>query len=405
MKSEKIIIKNNSYSVNISGSRVDSYRCKKDMNTVVRVYDGGNIGIAAAVGEDDGTLLEKAQAKLSQGIAYPDNIPENITRSEDALTVVIPEDELVTTVKRLVSKLVEAYPDFIYSYKVIEETVEIDYSNSCNTNLCYKGGNLGIYLQMKEKKSANIMDLFFDATVKSYDEDGIVSDMGRLLSVYNNKVDFPDEEVPVVIGMGEIIYNILPEITAEKYMAGASLFNGKLGEKVFSEKLTLFSDKSPENKHNTPFFDAEGTTVSGDRHIFINKGKLEAIAAYRRTSAMFNLPLTGSAYSDFDAVPRTAFNGITVETNGVKLSEVATGKSIYIAVASGGDMSPDGVYATPVMVAYLCEDGKPVGVLPPFGISASVYDALGGDLIAVADNDMFTCKDEKVIITKLKINK
>ena len=96
---------------------------------------------------------------------------------------------------------------------------------------------------------------------------------------------------------------------------------------------------------------------------------------------------------------------ILFRTTGNNLSEVLSGKAIYIAVTSGGDMTPDGKFATPVMLAYLYEDGKLVGSLPEFGISASIFDFLGKDLIAVAKNDLFGYKDEGVIVAKFTIDK
>ncbi len=405
MKSEKIVTKKHSYSVNFSGNRVDSYRCKNEMSTVVRVYDGGYIGIAATDGEDDGTLYERAQAKLSQGIAYPDDLASGGQRSVDATAEIVANDKLVATVKSLIKRLAEEYPDFIFSYKVNKEVVDIDYTNSENTHYNYKSSSMDVFPQIKEKKSANIMDLYYGVTVKHYDEDKIVRDIGVLLNVYDNKVDFPEEEVPVVLPISYCLSYLLSELTAEKYMTGASLLKGKLGEKVFSEKLSLFCDRSEQNIYNTPFFDAEGTVNDGDKFYYIDKGVFNGVAAYKRTAKMFSLPLTGAAFSEFDEVPHVGFTGINVETCGKKLSEIAKGKSIYIAVSSGGDMSPDGDVALPVMVAYLCEDGKPVGTLPTFGAAGNIFNLLGDDLIGVADNDMFEDSDEKVIVAKFKLNK
>lgn len=61
MEHEKLTIKETSYSVNVSGSKVDSLRVKQDLKTVIRVYDDGKIGVAGRIGEgDDGALLEEA---------------------------------------------------------------------------------------------------------------------------------------------------------------------------------------------------------------------------------------------------------------------------------------------------------------------------------------------------------
>jgi len=49
MEHEKLTIKETSYSVNVSGSKVDSLRVKQDLKTVIRVYDDGKIDIKACL--------------------------------------------------------------------------------------------------------------------------------------------------------------------------------------------------------------------------------------------------------------------------------------------------------------------------------------------------------------------
>lgn len=93
------------------------------------------------------------------------------------------------------------------------------------------------------------------------------------------------------------------------------------------------------------------------------------------------------------------------DDKGAKLTDVVKGKAIYISVTSGGDMTPDGNVATPVMLAYLYDGGKLVGTLPEFGISGNIYDFLGNDLIAVAKNDMFDYMEEQVLVTYFNIDK
>ena len=56
-------------------------------------------------------------------------------------------------------------------------------------------------------------------------------------------------------------------------------------------------------------------------------------------------------------------------------------------MASGGDTTPDGHFATPVQMAYLMEDGRLVGRLPELNISGSFFDLLGSDYIGSVYGD------------------
>lgn len=405
MENEKIIDKSVSYSLNIAGGKVESLRVKEDLETVIRVYDGGNIGIAGRIGAgDDEKLMAAAQEKLSQNIAYPCSLTENAQREENAVTEIISGDAFVKTIKALVARLNATYPDFIFSNKVNMYEKEQDYSNSKGTHYNYKSNNIVFSLVIKSKASANIMDLDYSGYAKRYNEDDVVSDVGKLLAVFDKKVDLPEETLPVIIS-ADVIAHVLYEIIAEKYVSGASLFNGKLGEKLFSDKLNILIDRKPDNLTALPFFDSEGVVNPDDKFYFIKNGVLSGLSVYKRTGAAFNLPVSGSADADFDAVPTCGFGGVTVATDGVKLTDVVKGKAIYIAVTSGGDMTPDGNFATPVMLAYLYDNGELVGKLPEFGISANVFELLGNDLAAVCDNDVFSYCEQKVLVSKFNINK
>lgn len=405
MEQEKIIDVTRSYSVNIAGGRVDSLRIREDKETVIRVYEDGKIGVAGAVGAaDEAALAEEAKARLAQNIPYPCALAEGKVREENAVTEIIPVRAFVKTIKHLIARLNEQYPDFIFSNKINLEEVETDYRNSKGTHYNYKGNNLVSMLVIKEKASGNIMDLDYCFTQKFYDEDAVVADIGKLLNVYGNKLALPEEDLPVIIDTSVVQY-ALSHLIAEMYVSGSSLFNGKLGQKIFDGKVNILTDRSPDNRHNTPFFDAEGTVNEGDKFYFIKDGVFSGLITYKRSAANFNLPLSGGANADFDAVPSFGANGFKVDAGGVKLSELVKGKAIYIAVASGGDMTPDGNVATPVMLAYLYENGALVGTLSNFGISANLFDFLGKDLIGVAENDLFEVREETVLVAKFKINR
>ena len=65
------------------------------------------------------------------------------------------------------------------------------------------------------------------------------------------------------------------------------------------------------------------------------------------------------------------------------------GKSVYVIIASGGDVTPEGRYASPVQMAYLMEDGKLAGRLPNLNISGEFFDIFGKDYVGSVHNVPF----------------
>ena len=401
MEQEKIVSKETSYSVNISGGKVDSLRITEDMKTVIRVYEDGKIGIAGRIGEgDDNALLEEAKAKLAQNISYPCNLTENGKRSVNKVKKIIPAKDYVKTLKKLVARLNKCYPDFVFSNKINMGEEEIVYENSKNTKYTFKGNEIGGALVIKDKASANIMDLSYGFVKNNYDEDKIVNDIGKLLNVYHNKVEMP-EGVPVIINAMEVLQYSAQHLIAELYVSGSSLLSGKLNEKIFNDKVSILTDRASEDR-SVPFFDAEGVVNKDDKFYFVKNGKFSGVATYKRSAANFNLPLSGGGYAPFDEVPQPSFGGLKMERTG-KLKDLVKGKAVYVYITSGGDMTPDGTVGLPVQLAYLYDNGKLVGRLPEFGINGNVFDVLGKDFIGVARDDTFAYDDD-VLVAKFNIN-
>lgn len=406
MDKQKLTDITRSYAATLAANEVSSLRIKEDKRTVIRVYEGGNIGIAGRIGDGDDITLEKqATEVLTQNIPYVNAMTSSEVRDVDLRTDIIAESDFLNVAKHFAARLKERFPNFMFSNKFILEEMSSHYEDSSGTNLSYADRAVRLGLTIKTAESANIMDLSYAALVRSFDENEIISDMAKLLDVYSNVLPMPEEKLPIIIDTSIIAY-ALSHVIAEMYESGASLFAGKLGEKLFSDKVDILIDRTPGKDKMSPFFDMEGVTLPDDKFYFVKEGVFSNLATYRRSAAAFNRPLSGCGYADFDDVPQCGyFKGIELATHGQKLSDVFSGRAIYIAVTSGGDMTPDGKVATPVMLAYLYEDGKLVGRLSEFGISANIFDFLGKDLIVVAKNDMFSYMDEDVIVAYFNVDK
>ena len=197
MERERIITRSTTYSCNLAASRAESLRINEDMEKVVRVYEDGKIGVAACVGDEaDENLVSRAENALGQGIPYPCSLTEDCVRHEDGRAPILETKDFLKAVSLLAERLNKAYPDFIFSNKVMLGEEETSYTNSKGTDLSYHGNYFVLFLVIKEKASANIMDLDYSAVQSYYDEDAIVSDIGKLLNVTRTSSRCPKRSCP-----------------------------------------------------------------------------------------------------------------------------------------------------------------------------------------------------------------
>lgn len=404
MEQEKVINTETTYSVNVAGSQIESLRVNNNLKTTVRVYDNGCIGVAGAIGEcDENELLEKAKGNLSQNISYPCILTENQTKKVENIKEIIAPEKFVATAKSLINKLNERFPDYVFSNKFNMSNESIIYENSKNTRLEYSTNNVMVSLAVQKKGSGNILDFDLGYFSNRYDEDEYVEDMATLIDNYDNKVELPDDNLPVIID-SRILSRMLSEMVAENYVLGSSLFKDKLGSKIFDERVNIYLDRKEDNSEGVPFFDAEGVVPQDGRFYFVKDGVFSGLITNKRSATKFNLPLSSCAAASFDGVPSVGLSLVSMQHTAEGSNALAK-DAIYVALTSGGDMTPSGDMGLPVMLAYLIRDGKIVGRLPEFSLGANVFDLLGKDFIGFAKCDLFKlCKDD-VIVANFKINK
>lgn len=404
MEKEQIIRKKRSVTLNVTGGKIDSYRKKEETTGTVRVYRDGCIGVAGCLGKSDAeVLIQKAEEALALGIHYPCALDDQEELCVDTQTDILPEEKLIPAMQDMLDKIGQACPNFAISNKISLQYNHAEYRNSRGRHLTSDGNVLNIGLVFQSRGSGNLMDGFFGYSGKSFRPEYVVDKCKALHDAYYTPVDIEEGEWPVIMEQTDLFGNFLQHFLGEMYASGASLVHGKLGERIFSSKLTLADDRNPETNPGSVFFDAEGQVSPDYRSPLIQNGVLTGLLTTKNTAAQFGLPVSKTSSSAYDGVPSIGMAGLYVAPTAESIGQLVPGKAIYVVMASGGDTTPSGHYATPVQAAYLLENGKLAGRLPELNISGDFFSILGenymgcvhGDLV---ENCQFCC-------TKMKVTK
>ncbi len=388
MLKELYQIKKKEITLNITNGEIDSVRKKNLTKSGCRVYENGCIGVAGVLGEPTQETWEKAERALALGIPYPYEPSKHTVRTR-VLGEFVQEKDFIEKAELLLKTLKEEFPEFVFSNKIIaaEETEIL--KNDTGLDLCDTQCGVSVVIVVKEEASPNVYDSVIDWIGREFDVEAVLERARDLLRAHLNLMPMPQDKLPVVMGAPQIGYFLGDYLHAQKLKKDASLLSGKEGTKVFSEKLTLINDRGEDS--NAVFFDAEGTVLENDRIPLIEKGVLLRGIADKLCAEEFGMELTASAEGGYDDVPTLYPNGyaIQLEASGT-LKEILNGRDgIYLCMASGGDITPAGDYATPVQTAYLIRDGKLVGRLPEFHIRGNIFDLLGENYLGASSDRPF----------------
>ena len=404
-KLEIIKKKQSSICINVTNGNANSLRIKNDEWTSVRVYDGIFIGVAGKEGKADvEDLKNKAKTNLKRGVPYVNTQEKPVYKSINTKKDIICKDKFLDKVKEVISKITEQNPNFIISGKEYLFEKSSSYENSFGSNLSYDGNSLEYSILFKHKNSANIFDGGFSSEGNYDFSEEFIKDVKTVCDTFNkNLPTIEDDEVTVLLETSYFTY-ALRHFLADVYCNNASLFNGKLGEKIFSEKLSAVIDRRPTKQLNLEYFDTEGVINEDYLGYIIKDGVFRNVLTTKNTASQYSVENLGSAEAGHSDVPQASAIGFNLlPSNDSAKDLLKNEKAIFVVMASGGDMTPDGTLSLPVQVAYLYENGEFKGKLPEFTLTANFSDIFGENLLGVCKNDLFLSPQPNLIVSKMRV--
>ena len=396
MNKEFLTIQEKETAIKIRNTKVEAVRIKDILKKGVRVYDGGKIGISGAIGEvSDEVLVENAVQNLNTDIDYPYALSGNTKDHRSYNDNPITAEELLSHSESILETLRKDYSDFDFSEGIlVKETVQ-KMHNTQGLDLEYKDAYLDLGLVLKDKKSANLFDGFLMYSGRRFDIQKFWGFNRSFLEAYRNNVELPEGDVLPVFTLEttSLFGFMMKSLNGERYATGSSLFSGKIGEQLFSDKVTLEQNRDPQYAP-LAFFDKEGVILPDDRHVLIDSGKLTSVFTDKKNAAQYNLPHTGSASGGYDDMPTLSGAPLRFRTDSDNLKGALKGQpAILSVVSSGGDFTPDGSYAAPVQVSFLFDGERIIGKLPEFTMRSHLNKMLGEDYIGTFDNSQFYISD------------
>ncbi|MDD4743635.1 MAG: metallopeptidase TldD-related protein [Eubacteriales bacterium] len=390
-------------SFSVVQSRIDSIRQKNITRTGYRVYQDGLIGVHGQLGQSTDDPWQKAAENLSGQVAYPFEPVRGINQEKTVASdldgqAILPELEAVLAEAR------KRHPEFIISNKINITETTTTLQNDQQTKLVHRDKTLMVGLILKHKDSVSIMDTFLGYRARHWDAGFFLDEFEKMTAAYNTQVPFPEDELLVVTEPDLLASKLVTELNGEKVGYKSSLLNKDFGKKVFHDDFTFYLDWDEKEQYHVPFFDAEGTIIPEGRVDLVRAGVIEKAYTDRRTADKFQMPLTGSAACPYDGVPTLGARNFNMARSPKTVRELLGGRlGVVIVMASGGDYTEDGNFATPVQLGLLTDGTRLLGRLPEFDLSGRLYDIFGKDYIGYSQ-DRFLA-GEHALVVKMKIGR
>ncbi|MCL2171421.1 MAG: metallopeptidase TldD-related protein [Defluviitaleaceae bacterium] len=408
MIKETVCLKEKKVSLSITNSEISAILRSNTTKSGIRIYENDCLGIAGALGDyDDNDLTNKAKHMLKFKLPYTAAPAANIDNALDLSgELAISDEDFVKTCRELLAELSSKFPQFMLTHKMELLENETSINNTAGVNLSQKDRYLQLVLVMKYRQSKNLMDAYGVYVARSLDYKTTFDALSRTICAYEQKADFTDQKIPVIVsnvwGLGSIFAN---ELNGNVFGTGASLWAGKIGEKLFNDKFSLYVDRNAKKTRQT-FFDGEGVVLPDDKFALIENGVLKSPYTTKMIAKQFNLPISGSAGLVYDAASGASPMSLAAGESEKTLKELLGGKQgIYIESASGGDFTPQGEFASPIQTAYFFDGDKLCGRLPQMAMSGNVTDMFGKDFIGVANHGAYPGDSDRYHVIEMDVKK
>lgn len=176
-------------------------------------------------------------------------------------------------------------------------------------------------------------------------------------------VPAPTGEMPVVIaaGGGVMFHEAVGHgLEADAVLRDASVFSGKLGQKVASDLVTLYDDGTMPGERGTINIDDEATPAC--KTLLIERGVLRGYLQNRRTARRMKTTSTGNGRRQSfrsPAIVRMSNTNLAPGTDAPEEILRATPNGIYAVYFGGGEVDTvSGQFTFGLNEAYRIEDGR-----------------------------------------------
>jgi PmbA protein len=364
----------------------------------LRVIAGGRLGVAGttAAAPDPEALVARARASAELGeiveLAFPGasastlpSIPTFFDRTANASL-----SELVRIGRQLVERL--ARPGCQVNVAVEREVADTAVGNTAGARGAYRATGIAVAADVTRIAGDDVLmvyDQYVGADMPGdADLETLVRSVETRLTAALTIVEPPDGALPVVFtpaGLAAVVLPLEQALSGKTVLQGSSPLAGKVGEKLFDERLSIIDDPlTPGRPRSRPVDDecvpsrATGLVEGGRVGRFVYDLETAARAKTQSTGngrrGVFGKPHIG--YTNLVFGPRGSGLGTRGDgaLGGGLLDGISDGLVVDDLIGVGQGNVISGAFSHPVGLAYRVQRGEITGRVKDAAVAGNAYE-------------------------------
>jgi PmbA protein len=375
--------------VGFENAKLHEIDTKFQSGVSLRIIKDGKLGFAYTrnlINRDE--LLQNALNSLKGGVeaSYDFPLTKDLPQlnTYDASCEMISSNQLVDECNRICDALKKTNGEISASAYTYLETLRV--LNTKGTDLTSKITQSGIYGNITYPGTASGIGRVWQAKKFEKMPDNVVNETIELFNLSSKEVNAKGGKMKVMFMpncMYALNWRIQSGTSSKSVYEKVSPIASKIGEKIFSDKITIFDEPLDDKYPGARAFDDEGVATS--KFNLVNKGMLENFYYDLNYAKKMNKKSSGHGYRsaqwESDTVtikPTPTLGYIRYQTGNKSFKELVKSidRGIIIEGALGAHSGniPNGDLSIGANPALYVENGEIVGQIKDIMVSANIYE-------------------------------
>ncbi len=385
---EVLSLQNEKTTVEYEANQLKTCTVAETKGTAVRVIRKGQLGFAAST---DDTAMDKLAANALESATYgdkapfsfPDLQPAPIVRTFDKAVADLPIARLVEIGREMLDLVLPVEPNARCNVSLERSLVSASIRNQKGLDVSFKTSPLSLGLEIDRIEGDDVLILYdqLGTTVWEKDYLAFARRLVEKLKKARTITSIKPGKMPVLFAPTGTLALGLPlsqGLNGKEVYKGTSPMAGKIGEKLFDEKVSILDDGTIDGKFASASYDDEG--MPRRRNMLIEKGMLKSFIYDLKTAAQSGVVSTGNASRGLFNPPEPSFTNLVIQPGQTPLKDILASIDEGILVEDllgiGQGNIISGAFSNPLALAFKIEKGEIVGRVKDLSIAGNIYDLL-----------------------------
>ncbi|HOU83933.1 MAG TPA: TldD/PmbA family protein [Spirochaetota bacterium] len=381
-----------SFPISFANNRFYSMSEKFSSGCGIRVSVNGRIGFSFSNNKDK--LLETAQTAVSlskfseiQQITLPEithNIIEPITYVKNDISTDLEISSAENTISLITSEFNDALSDVrINSGKGSRRIINskgLDYSSKYS----FYSASISTERILDDKSRISVWDSV--SSIKKENYGHLCSEIVKIHILSQTSTKVNPGKVPVIFtphAFSSLISILLNQLSGGSHYKKISPFTGKIGEKLFSDNLTITDNPLLDNSYHSFALDDEGVTAR--QKDIISSGVIKEIITDLKYSSLLGIKPSGNSSRSYSSLPSPSFSNVIIKPGTLSLSDLMkTAKNGILVdqmIGLGQSNTITGDFSCNLSLAFSFNENEIQGRIKDCMISGNLYQLLNSEII------------------------